>query len=356
MKRLAPSLAFCVAIALTCLMAAQSVAIEIDTVPVGNSHNPADTRSSFWSVGAVDHSYRIAKTEVTHAQYVEFLNAVAKNDVYGLFFQQDPNSSVYGIKRHGSPGNFSYSVRPDVPGKAPDGTAYSFANKPVAGVSWLDAIRFTNWLHNGQGNGDTESGAYTLLGPYTTNFAGASAIPSNINAITRNPGARWWLPSQDEWYKAAYYNPDSATYALFATGSSSMPTFGPPSTDNGNSANYCLGFSNCSFPATGVVGFPLTDVGAYAKSSSPYGTFDQTGNVHEWTESSYLNEYRIGRGGSWGETLGNHESVSFHFFPPNHQRNNDVMGFRVATVPEPLLQPIVFAVLLCAVRLRARCV
>ena len=48
-----------------------------------------------------------------------------------------------------------------------NGSKYSIisglGNRPVNWVSWYDAIRFANWLNNGQGNGDTESGSYTLL-------------------------------------------------------------------------------------------------------------------------------------------------------------------------------------------------
>ena len=75
----------------------------------------------------------------------------------------------------------------------------NMGDKPVNFVSWYDAIRFANWLNNGQGDGDTETGAYTLLGGTPT--------PSNGSSITRNPGATWFLPSEDEWYKAAYYQP-----------------------------------------------------------------------------------------------------------------------------------------------------
>jgi formylglycine-generating enzyme required for sulfatase activity len=69
-------------------------------------------------------------------------------------------------------------------------------DKPVNYVSWYDAARFTNWLHNGQGAGSTETGAYTLSG--------------NTGIITKNVGATVWLPSEDEWCKAAYYQPSGA--------------------------------------------------------------------------------------------------------------------------------------------------
>lgn len=99
------------------------------------------------------------------------------------------SSSRSGIIRLGTSGSYSYKVKA------------SHENKPVVFVSWYDCIRFANWLQNGQGNGDTESGSYTLLGGTPT--------PSNYATISRSAGAQWVLPSENEWYKAAYHHPAS---------------------------------------------------------------------------------------------------------------------------------------------------
>ena len=92
--------------------------------------------------GGVDYEYRIGKYEVTSAQYCEFLNAVARADTYGLY---DPNMWSYPmgckIQRGGTSGSYAYSVDPN------------WGNRPVNFVSWGDAARFTNWLHNGQPTG-----------------------------------------------------------------------------------------------------------------------------------------------------------------------------------------------------------
>ena len=69
-------------------------------------------------------------------------------------------------------------------------------NHPVNYVTWFDAIRFANWMNNDQGNGDTETGAYTL------GQLDANGLPVDPDAITRNAGASIVLPSDDEWYKA----------------------------------------------------------------------------------------------------------------------------------------------------------
>ena len=91
----------------------------------------------------------------------------------------DADHSPYGcnIKRSGSDEKYVYRVTAD------------WANRPVNYVSYWDAARFCNWLHNGQGNGDTETGAYTLNGYNGTGGPG----------IVRNRLAKWFLPSENEW-------------------------------------------------------------------------------------------------------------------------------------------------------------
>src|SRR5262249_50686067 len=150
-------------------------------------------------------------------------------------------------------------------------------NKPVVYVNWYDALRFANWLNNGQGSGDTETGAYTLLG--------GKIVPTNGPSITRNPGATWFLPSESEWYKAAYYNPASSSYFAYPTPSNPAPAAQAPP-GNANSANYSFAVND------------LSNAGAYSNARSPYGTFDQGGNVWEWNEA-LNNSFRAIRGGSW---------------------------------------------------------
>jgi hypothetical protein len=78
--------------------------------------------------------------------------------------------------------------------------------------------------------------AYTLLG--------GTPIPSNANSITRNGGARWFLPSEDEWYKAAYHKNDGVTgnYWDYPTSTDAVPfSDQPPGSDApdlSNTANF----------------------------------------------------------------------------------------------------------------------
>ncbi len=288
-----------IAVAFLCgLQFADAANITIDTVPVGNAGNaPDDT-----GFGAVDYNYRIGTYEVTNAQYAAFLNAKAASDPLGLY-SSEMSGAFGGITRTGTSGSYTYS------------TISGRENKPVNFVSWYDAIRFANWLHNGQSSGDTETGAYTIQGGVAT--------PSNGLSITRNPGALWWLTSEDEWYKAAYHknDGDTANYFEYPTSSDTPPTLEGPA-GGSNSANY-----------DHIVG-DLTDAGAYVDSDSPYGTFDQGGNVWEWNESLVFGSERGVRGGSFSEFFEDYFSASERY-DGDPTIEFDIVGFRVATVPEP---------------------
>lgn len=306
------------ALILTLATAFNVKAVTIPTVLVGNAGNQADTEvmsDGTTGYGSVSYLYRIGTNEVTNAQYVEFLNAVAASDPYELYNTSMGTISIGGIVRSGISGSFSYAIK--APAKS--GT-YFYDNKPVSFVTWYDAIRFANWLHNGQGTGDTENGAYTL--------EGGTPTPSNGLLISRNTGARWFLTSEDEWYKAAYYDPLAGIYYDYPTRSNTAPNNKVPSLDTGNSANFSY--------ATHDVNYPMTDAGAYTLSASAYGTFDQAGNVYEWTESRIDVDRRVGRVGRGGSF--DRPPLWFH---ANWRRGDDgqfeFVGFRVASilVPEP---------------------
>jgi formylglycine-generating enzyme required for sulfatase activity len=293
-------------------LAPAASAVTIDWVTVGDPGNPADTQvmgDGTTGYGAVAYSYRIGKYEVTNAQYVEFLNGKAASDPL-LLFNSGENHIHQGIFRSGSPGSYTYSA---VAGRE---------DWPVNHVSFYDALRFANWLYNGQGDGDTETGAYTLLG--------GTYVPSNGATVTRNAGAKIFLTSEDEWYKAAYYDAATTSYHAY------------PFADgfNGAACEVPAGSTSHSANCDGIVGddifsFP-TDVGAYINSPSPSGTFDQLGNVWEWNEAIANNTYkhRSLRGASFRDGIQSLSSSSRANAPPASE--NMHIGFRVATViPEP---------------------
>lgn len=288
----------------------------LETVPVGNLGNAADSATGY---GSVTYEYNIGKYEVTAGQYTEFLNAVATTDTYGLY-NPDMRGRYYGggiydscgIVRRGDPGSYTYSVGDD------------YANRPVAYVGWGDAARFANWLHNGQPSGaqdltTTEDGAYLLNGATST---------AALLAVSREADGKWAITSEDEWYKAAYYDPGGDRYYWYATSSYTEPS-NRLLPDLGNNAT----FSPSGYGDT--IGWPYyrTEVGAHKNSPSPYGTFDQCGNVWEWTEATLSGSKRGLRGGGYTSN-GLHLPATYRWgYDPTNEPSH--FGFRVSEIPEP---------------------
>jgi len=288
--------------------------VVIETVTVGNPGNLGEWSGESIRIddyqmgyglsrvcGSVNYSFEIGKYEITAGQYTEFLNAVAADDPYGLYhtFMFDGYYPC-GIERLGEPGSYTYRV-----------IYPTWLNRPVGYVEWASAARFANWMHNGQpvgppGPGTTEDGSYLINGA-TTN--------PELQPVVRRPGATWVLPSEDEWYKAAYHRNDGPTgnYWNFATQCGALPDSGSmlngdgdvPSNDAiepdaGNNANYYI------FPGDWGIGPPYfkNEVGDFENSASAYGTFDQSGNLWEWTDSwpnlqGVPGSKRVKRGGSF---------------------------------------------------------
>jgi formylglycine-generating enzyme len=290
----------------------------INFVEVGDPGNPSDTLNHCTepACGTVGTTYFIGKFEVTNQQYARFLNAVADSDPNSLYNTNMNADARGGIVRSGSSGNYTYAAKA--------GRWYN----PVIFVSFFDALRFANWLHNGQptgpqGAGTTETGAYTIT-------------PSGVvgNTIARNVGADYFLPSENEWYKAAYYDTGLGTYFDYPMSTDTTPISSPPP-GAATSGNFWSG----TYALTGSASFDnafnyLTNVGAYSGAASPNGTFDQGGNVWEWNETiAQTVAYRVYRGGGWDDG----SSYLFVSIPASSSPVNEYydVGFRVASVPEP---------------------
>jgi formylglycine-generating enzyme required for sulfatase activity len=269
------------------LINSATATVTMDWVLVGNANNAADPATGY---GAVDHAYQIGKYEVTNAQYGEFLNAKGQSNAKGIY---NTGMASYGITQAGSSGSYSYTV------------FSALANRPVVYVSWFDAARFANWIVNGQDNGDMEDGAYTLGG-------------ATSSIITANIGAQVYLPTEDEWYKAAYYNAANASYSLYPNGQNTITTA---------DANY--GSSS------------TTDIGTYSGDASSYGTFDQGGNAWEWNDAVLFGSGRGLRGGAWeywssGNSVERDLRSTFRdFYIGDPSSEGSYTGFRLASVPEP---------------------
>jgi len=242
--------------------------IQIETLEIGDAGNHPDTNNR----GAVSQTFRMARFEVTNEQYVAFLRAVATlDDPNGLYNMLMESSDRGGIIRSGSAGAFVYTIKPN------------FNNKPVGSVSWFDAARFCNWLHNGQPSGlqlpsTTENGAYDM------------SLPAD--QIERITSAKWFLPTHNEWYKAAYYDPNnpgadaggSPDYWLYPTGSDALPakaiasSTGDVVNPGTNIANYDKGADWNDENGN------VTTVGGVL-AVSPWGISDLAGNINEMTET-----------------------------------------------------------------------
>ena len=270
--------------------------IVIDTSYVDDANNANDSTG----YGRVTYEYYISTHEVTNAEYTDFLNAKGKSNAYGLWNSKMSSENLGGITRSGSSGSYTYA------------TKNSMGEKPVNFVSFWDAARFSNWLTNGQGDGDTETGMYTLGG--VTN-------PDN-ETVAREQSA-WTaggvaIANENEWYKAAYYDPEKDNvggYWLYAHQSNSI---------SNTEANYNRG--------------NLFNVGHFDDSDSYYGTYDQGGNLWEWIEDvGNTSSKRVRRGGGYGETDPNTLKASNRYQYTSTGENRTI-GIRLTSldpIPEP---------------------
>lgn len=287
----------CVAVALAGV-ASQAVASPLTFKEIGNPGNAAQTSGVNTGLGAVASTFYMSSTETTVAQYTSFLNQAAKVDPNGLY---DSQMSTIGITRTGSPGSYVYT------------SSTSFNLRPVTFVSWFDSARYVNWLMTGT---TTENGAYNLA------LSGSAAFQ-------RQPGATYFLPNANEWYKAAFYKPGSTNYGTWAAtvGSGTVTPAAAAPVGTAPAANY-----------NNVAGSTTTNVGAYTTTFSSYGMYDMLGNVTEWTDSAisstnvrvFSGAYTVGLAGvaNWGADGALQSRLTTSF-------NNNI-GFRVAAaVPEP---------------------
>ncbi|MGD0785297.1 MAG: formylglycine-generating enzyme family protein [Sedimentisphaerales bacterium] len=240
--------------------------INIDFVTIGHAGNAADATG----YGAVGHNYRIGKYEITNAQWNTFTTAAGA-----------PTGNGSG---------YSYSAY------------WTGAQQPTNNVSWYEAAQFCNYLTSG----DKSKGAYQ--------FSGNNTNPGSFQGIDRASsistyGITYVIPTEDEWYKAAYFKPNASGYSLYANGTNTAPIAGV--------TNY-----NGSAP------WNITN-GAQEQN----GTYDMMGNVWEWNETLVFDYYRGIRGGSYN----NYDDVLASSYRSRHTPyyESDYMGFRVAEIPEP---------------------
>ena len=266
--------------------------VDIDFVDIGNTDvTTGDTANTVNGVnpGVVSYEYSIGTYEVTAAQWLIVTTA-------------DTNV--------GNAGDWS-------------------GLQPTADTSWYEAAKFANWLTSG----DALSGAYGFSN--STSFTGVDRA-----AAIATYGTIYVLPSEDEWYKAAYLKSDGSGYTTYATGNA---------TPDGIDDNYDTDYDSV-FLEGAENNEPFAVGGGTLENN---GTYDMGGNVYEWTESAFdgtldeLDESRALRGGLWLGDVSMLQSSSrfgdgFPLGLPDNDFGGNYVGFRVASVsaavaavPEP---------------------
>ncbi|WP_018969158.1 SUMF1/EgtB/PvdO family nonheme iron enzyme [Rubritalea marina] len=269
----------------TVLFGAGANQFSMDFVDVRNSGNSADSSG----YGAVNYKYKISTYEVSESM-ISVYNAISGEPAITIDSRGD--------------------------------------DRPATSVSWNEAARFINWLNVSSGYSVaykfTSNGANDNIALWEIGDAGYDA--SNLY---RNSNARFYLPSEDEWYKAAYYDPNHGGsgvggYWDYATGSDVAPVGVTSGTVAGTAV-----YDSQSAPAN------VNDAGGL----SAYGTMAQNGNVYEWNESALnapndaVAEFRVRRGGGWAnDSIPLDSSTRLLNSPTDEQV---FIGFRVAMVPEP---------------------
>lgn len=271
---------------------------EMTFTTIGNPGNAADNTGNPNQAGSVGYNYNMGKYEVSR----EMINRANASGNLGITLD---DMSAYGAN-------------------GPD--------RPATGVTWNEAARYVNWLNTSQGFQPAYKFAVQpgQLG-YSSN-ANIQLWQSNDSGynsanLFRNSHARYFLPNMDEWYKAAYYDPNANAgaggYWDFPTASDSIPT----AVSGGTAADTAV-YANSG----------IADI-MNAGGLSAYGIMGMGGNVAEWeeTELDLVNDnplsFRVVRGGGWNSSF-NFLSASFRnaAAPATESLNN---GFRVASIPEP---------------------
>lgn len=272
--------------------------------------------------GGVSYAYRIGRYEVTTSQWAQFYNAYT--------YVSSTQGSIPFVQMPSFWGAVSSFTNPYGPGpgwRVPAGNEM----RPVGGISWRTAAIFCNWLCNGQAvtRDAFMNGAYDV-----STFGYGGNGEQFTDQSTHNPGAAFWIPTWDEWLKAAHYDPNrsgpgQSGYWNYSNTSDAPITYGPPGAGQANALWMDAASSQFRVP-----------LGSYPQVQSPWGLLDVAGETSEWTESVLTaldgRRYRYLDGTAWSDgpfmrdTVWSSAGQEFPTFP------DFAFGLRVASaVPAP---------------------
>jgi len=253
-----------------------------------SQYSPGDSKYRTFTDPGSD--YRMGTYEITNDQWSKF------SDSYGTVT--------------GSPSN-AYQ----------QSATFTGTNVSTNEVSWYETAQFVNYLNTSKGY----SPAYKFTGTLGTNdytyaFWDIADVGYDSDNPFRNSNAFYFLPTEDEWVKAAYWN--GTNLQTYATTDDFVPVAGVDT-------NYDQDYPQSDGP---------WDVGSGSEELN--GTFDMMGNVSEWMESplysgdSLSGSSRGLRGDSYRTSYSN-ELSSSNRYASNPINEEYFVGFRVASVPEP---------------------
>jgi hypothetical protein len=298
--------------------------------------------------GTVNYEYRIGKYEVKSNEWAEFFTAALDR----------PAGDE--IPHVGLP--FTTGMIATTPQNTQNPNAQAFTTTPqsawraTGGISWRTAAIYCNWLHNGKA---TNREAF-LSGAYDVSTFGLAPIGFS-DQRERSPGAKYFVPSWDEWLKASHYDPNKQNgdgtlggWWLFSNSTDTTITYGPPPSFGGDGT----GMANAGFDLPGALDFEIP-LNSYPNVRTPWGLVDAAGMTREWTEEAVLTAGQLvarrADGSYWTQSGG----VAFFSDQVISAGSDDpdigslINGFRIAAVvPSPSTVAIGMATLFLGTRRR----
>lgn len=250
----------------------------IDFVTIGSpgnvGYNGPDPNGFATGRGSVGYDYRIGRTEISSGQWIQFVNTFSVQSNELELFAAPVWWGAHRDPGYNGPGRRWVLNSPDA------------AMQPLFGITWRDAAFYCNWLNNNQPTAfaDIQNGAYDAS-TFTFNHDGGFTTFNDQR--THNPGARFWIPTWDEWLKSVHYDPNrngegQEGWWLYPNQSDSPPISGLPGEGETSVGVRLPGFGELNIP-----------LGAYPNTLTPWGLLDATGGASEWTEETF--EERNGR-------------------------------------------------------------